>query len=118
MDIDKTLIAAVHDGIREGLKTKLMGYKSPVDGIVTAALDRETPALRELLVSSISSAIGDPDFQEQVRKQVRVRLAKKLIERFGGEMERQINTLKSDPATRAKITVAIDDIVSDLAAAK
>jgi hypothetical protein len=38
-------------------------------------------------------------------------LAKVLIQRFGGEMEKQVNVLKSDPTTRARITLAIEEIV-------
>lgn len=38
-------------------------------------------------------------------------LAKTLVQRFGGEIEKQVNVFKSDPTTRARITLAIEDIV-------
>jgi hypothetical protein len=34
-----------------------------------------------------------------------------LVQRFGGELEKQVNALKSDPTTRARITIAIEEIV-------
>jgi len=33
---------------------------------------------------------------------------------MGGELEKQVNKLKSNPETRARITLAISDIISQL----
>jgi hypothetical protein len=67
--------------------------------------------MRTLLVEGIKSALSDESFRDQIKAALRTKLAKVLIERFGGELEKQVNTLKSDPATRARITLAIEEII-------
>ena len=112
MDIDTEIFNAVRDGIREGVKAKLSsGYGSPMDSLVKAALEKHADSFREMLESAIASCVGDPAFRAEIASATRVVIAKTLIQKFGGEMEKQVNALKSDPTTRARITIAIEEIV-------
>lgn len=112
VDVDQMLENALRDGIREGVKAKFSSqYNNPLDGIIVKSLEKHGPALRDLLDDSISSCISDPTFRQNISDAVHKNLAKLLVQRFGGELEKQVNTLKSDPTTRARITIAIEDIV-------
>lgn len=113
MDTDKLLEDAIRDGAREGIKSKLAGYNSPLEKLVTAAFDKFAPQVQQLLEDSIQSCVASDDFRKHVADAVNSNLAKILIQRFGGEVEKQVNALKSDPTTRARITLAIEQIVKD-----
>lgn len=111
IDGDQMLLTALRDGIRTAVTDKLKGYNSPLDKLIEAAVTKHQAAFRELLESSIATTITDEDFRQQIAAAVRVNLAKTLVQRFGGEIEKQVNVLKSDPTTRARITLAIEEIV-------
>ncbi len=113
METDKVILNAVQDGIRDGVKSKLGGYNSPLDGIINDALKQHDAALRSMLYTAVQSAVGDEAFRNEVAIAVRHKLAQALIQKFGGELEKQVNVLKSDPATRARITLAIEAIVKE-----
>lgn len=113
IDTDELLKQSVQDGIREGIKARLNGYNSPIDKLVTSAIEKHGAEMKELLESSIASCLADDDFRRHVAEAVNHNLAKVLIQRFGGEVEKQVNALKSDPTTRARITLAIEQIVKD-----
>jgi len=49
-----------------------------------------------------------------MKEEMKRKLARVLITQFGGELEKSVNKLKSDPTTRAKITVAIDSVINNL----
>jgi hypothetical protein len=66
-----------------------------------------------MLEQAVASCVGDPEFVESIRVAVRQSLAKTLVQRFGGELEKQVNALKSDPITRARITLALEEIVKE-----
>lgn len=108
---DEILNNAIKDGIREGIKAKFSGYNSPLDKLVSTAIEANTQAFRGMLEESIASCVNDPDFREEIKSATRTVIAKTLVQRFGGEMEKQVNALKSDPTTRARITLAIEEIV-------
>ena len=42
------------------------------------------------------------------------KLAKVLISQYGGEIEKTVGQLKANPTSRAKITMAIDSVMTDL----
>jgi hypothetical protein len=118
VEIEKQVVLAVQDGIRDGIKQKLSGnYNNPLDKMIGEAIAAHGDRFRALLTDAITSAVGDQTFREQVATQVRHSLAKTLVARFGGELEKQVNVLKSDPLTRARITLAIEEIVKERSAA-
>jgi len=67
-----------------------------------------------MLTEAFTAAVADDAFRAEIGAAIRSRLAKLLVERMGGEVEKAVNRLKSDPATRARITLAIDGAVASL----
>lgn len=108
------MMTAVKDGLRQAVRDRLVNNygRSPLDNVVNEVVQQEIAQLRTVLLDAIRGAMADNSFREQIVTALRHKLAKLLVERFGGELEKQINTLKSDPATRARIVLAIEDIVS------
>lgn len=112
LDADQLIQNAIRDGLREGIKQKLSAsYNNPIDKVIEASIAQAGDEFRKLLDEALASCVTDPSFREEVKTSTRHTLAKILVQRFGGELEKQVNTLKSDPTTRARITVAIDEIV-------
>lgn len=110
-NLDNLLEQAVTDGMRAGVEKALTGYNSPIDTYVKDAIAKQAPAFRALLDEAISTCVMNDEFRSNIRDAVHKNMAKTLIARFGGEIEKQVNVLKSDPTTRARITLAIEEIV-------
>lgn len=111
INADQLLIDAIKDGLRKGIADKITGYGSPLDALIKSVIEGHSGALRSLLDSAITTAINTDSFQKEITAAVHRNLAKTLVQRFGGEVEKQVNILKSDPTTRARITLAIEEIV-------
>lgn len=113
MDIQAEILQAVRNGIASGVSDKLKNsYNSPLDKVLTQVIAAEEPEIRKLIAEAFTAALSEAEFREGVKSGIRTKLASLLVQRFGGELEKQVNALKSDPATRARITCAIDDIVN------
>lgn len=113
MDTQQQIIRAIEDGIRDGVKSKLGAYGGPLDKWINDVLASHDKQFRQLLSEAIDSAMMDTEFRADVIRQFRHKLGSVLVSRFGGELEKQVNALKSDPATRARITLAIDEIIKE-----
>lgn len=112
LEADELLENAIRDGIRKGVMDKFTSsYHNPLDKIIQSAVETHSGTFRSMLEDAIGSIVGEESFREEIANSVRSKLAKVLVQRFGGELEKQVNVLKSDPTTRARITVAIEDIV-------
>lgn len=112
LNADDVLISAIREGLQKGIVSQLQGYNSGLSKLIDDQLKERSGAIKSLLESSIQSAVGDPVFVEEIKSAVRTSLAKTLVQKFGGELEKQVNALKSDPTTRARITIAIEQIVA------
>lgn len=112
VNADTLLVNAMKDGIREGIKSKLtQSYSNPFDDVIKRTLSEHEAEIRQMLSEALASCVKDQEFRKLVATSVRHTMARTLVARFGGELEKQINVLKSDPSTRARITLAIEEIV-------
>ncbi len=116
VDPEKLLMNAMQDGMREAVKSKLTtSYNNPLDAMMTTVITSHNAEFRAVLDDGIKSCMADADFVAELKASVRHIIAKTLVQKFGGELEKQVNALKSDPTTRARITLAIEEIVSSKA---
>jgi hypothetical protein len=111
LDSDKLLEHAIRDGLRDAVKSKFTGYNKPLDTLIETAISTHAQKFRAMLEDAIGSCVSDAAFRDEIKNAVHHNLAKTLIQRFGGEIQKQVNVLKSDPTTRARITLAIEEIV-------
>lgn len=110
--LEEELMRAFQSGLAGAVKDRLGRHDSPLDKMLSAVLQQHDGDFRAMLINAVSSALSDENFRTTITEGVRAKLARTLIDRFGGELEKQVNLLKSDPATRARITLAIEEIVS------
>ncbi len=113
MDYEKEVNDAIRGGIREGVSRVFNNnYNNPLTKVVDEAVQNKHGEFRKLIDSAIAGCLVDEDFTSSIKVAVRQQLAKILVQKFGGELERQVNALKSDPTTRARIVLALEEIVA------
>lgn len=117
LSLDEMVNRAIEQGVIKGVSEKLGGYGSPLEKMICEVLDKRRNDIKKLVDDGISLALAQENFQETIHSSIRKKLGDILVQRFGGELEKQVNALKSDPSTRARITVAIDDIIKTTAKA-
>lgn len=110
---EKLIMEAIRGAIVDSIKNQLGGYNSPLSPIIKNCVEKNQLAINSIINDAVSSCVSDDAFREEVKQATRTQLARNLIGRIGGELEKQVNQLKSDPTTRARITMAIDQIVKD-----
>lgn len=116
INLEAEVMQCVRNGIAKAIQERMStNYNNPFEKVIASAIDSQQSVIRELMVDGIKSALNDAEFRESLKTAMRSKLAGLLVQRFGGEMEKQVNALKSDPSTRARITVAIDEILKSKA---
>lgn len=108
------LLKSCEQAIGKCITESLTSYNSPLQQLVKSELESAQPELKEMVSAAISELICDDQFKETLNTEIKRKLSKVLINSVGGEIERTVNKLKSDPVTRSKITIAIDSVVNGL----
>lgn len=114
MNLEEQVISTVHSAITEAIKTKLGGYGSPLDKLVNESIQRHSSGISALLDEAVSACLKG-DFKEALQDACTRKLAKVLISKSEGEIEKQANELRSSPEFRAKLVVAISETVKAVA---
>jgi hypothetical protein len=112
--MEKKILAQVNAAIGEAIVKELVGYNKPLSNITQKVINKNEVTLFNLINEEVVSLLGCEDFRVELKKALNAKLARTLISRIGGELEKRVNELRSDPTTRAKITLAIDNIVNEV----
>lgn len=113
--IKKSIEQAVIDGLRSGIQDKFKSHYSdnPLNDIMAVAVAKQKEVISGIISDAIVESFSNDEFRSTVISELMSILARQLVQKFGGELEKQVNALKSYPTTRARITLAIEKIVKD-----
>lgn len=108
------LLAQCEKAIDKSITDALGSYSSPLMEAVRSALSEHKEKLHDLASESVSELVNSDDFKQTMKLEMKRKLAKVLISQYGGEIEKTVGQLKANPTSRAKITMAIDSVMTDL----
>jgi len=111
--MNKQLLAQCEKAIDKIITDALGSYNSPLLKAVNLSLDEQKDKINKLASESVSEIVNSDDFKQIMRDEMKRKLARVLISQYGGEVEKVVNELKANPLTRAKITTAIDSVISE-----
>jgi len=113
-DLEQKILNSVRSAMGEAIEKELCGYNKPLSLLTAKVVEKHQDELFNIIDSQVSQLIGGDDFRLIIKEQLNKNLAKTLINRMGGELEKQVNTLKQNPQTRAKIMLAISEIIDGI----
>jgi endonuclease III len=112
--MEKEILQTAQQAIATAITTELTGYNKPLSNLVNKVISENEDCLFALIDGEIKELISSGGFKNVLKSELQSKLAKVLINKTGGEFEKKVNELKQNPKTRAKITLAIDEIISSI----
>ena len=112
--MEKAILKQVGKALNECMVKELVGYNKPLSKLTERVIAENEAKLFVLISSEFDQLLDSAVFKKSLKQALNDKLAKVLVSRMGGELEKQVNSLKADPRTRAKITMAIDSLVSEV----
>lgn len=104
------LKGAIIAGMKDGLKSKFTQYNSSLDKWLTETLNESDTDFKSLFNEAVKSCMSDQSFRGEIIQAYRANLAAALIKRFGQKLDLDLNALKTDPVSRAKITEMLESL--------
>jgi len=109
--MEQQILDSAKQAISEAIINELIGYNKPLNKLTERVIEANEDALYSLINEEFSGLLNSDQFRLALKEALNAKLAKTLISRMGGELEKQVNELKANPATRAKITLAISELI-------
>lgn len=108
------LLKQCEPAISKAIFDALTHYESPLKKAVHLALESEQELINKMVKGAVNSLVVSDEFQEVINKEVQAKLARVLISKAGGEIEKAVNKLKQDDVARAHITLTLDEMFNHL----
>ncbi len=113
-DLEKQVWDATKNAINDAVVRRLTdSYNSPLVKLVDQVVESRSAELKSLVDELFTGAIGDKEFRVHARQQMVHVVAKTLLSKMESSVDKAVNTFKSDPTTKAKVLLAIENIVKE-----
>jgi len=112
-DFEKNLLRDAQRAIGEAIKSSLTGFNSSFNKLVNSVIESHSAELREIINENFTSVIKSDDFSQAIKHAFEHKLAKILVSKLEGSVEKCVNTLRSDPTIRARMVLAIESIIAE-----
>ena len=113
LSLEREIFNQVKDSIGKAIGASIVGYQSPLDKMIKDVIERRRMEIETLLGQAVDGALKG-DFRDTLQEACTRKLAKVLISKMEGEIEKRANDLRADPTFRARLTVAIGEVVKGI----
>lgn len=107
----------VADVVREALMSKvgkvLDNYNSPLDKIIHNVIAEHEVELSGIIRQALTLSLKDKQFVANVNQEFKHKVAKVLVGKLEGTVEKAADKLRADPTLRARMIVAIEEMIKD-----
>lgn len=109
--LESDILRIAQASISEAIVKNLTGYNGPLAKLCEQVMANNNAAMLTLVNGEVASLLSRESFRVALKEELNAKLARCLLKRIGGEIEKRVNELKANPETRAKITLAIQEAV-------
>lgn len=103
---------------KEAIKEQIVarfgsGYNSPLHKIIDECMANYDGELRSLVNSSLEGLFSSPDFKKIISEEFTRKVAKTMVGKLEGTVERAVDKLKQDETLKARMILAIENIIKE-----
>jgi len=113
-NLEERVYREVCEGLSRAISERMnRGYAdNPLNQMIDQVVQSRADRLRPMIEGALDSAFSK-DFQECLSEAITHKLARVLISKVEGEIEKRANDLRTSPEFRAKLTLAIEKAIKE-----
>jgi hypothetical protein len=112
-ELEVQIVRQAKHSIADAIKSSLVGYGSPLKTIVEQVVSENADELKTIIGTAFTDTIRDELFKVIVLEEFKHKVAKTLVSKLSGSVEKAVNTLRSNPILRSQMILAIEAIVKE-----
>ncbi len=103
-------VKAIHDKISERLGN---GYDSPLNKIIDDVVVAHAAQISSVVSECLEETLGTKEFKKAVKTEFSHKIAKSLVAKLEGTVERAVEKMRQDQTLRARLVLAIENIIKE-----
>ena len=111
-NLEEEILNATKTILINGIKA-LDGYNNPTKSIVNSVIKEYEPSISLLFNDAIEKTIRSDNFKEELQKLISQKIVRELVSQSESSISRIVQKMKQDETFRARLTLAVDNIVTE-----
>ena len=111
--LESNILQVMQHSIDKAIKAVLTGYNSPLNKLVSEVVDSHSVELKSLISDSFSQVIRTDEFKQSIISAFSHKVARTIISNNDGLFEKVSNDLKQDQQFKAKMVLAVANVVEE-----
>lgn len=109
---EKAILETVKSAVHESVLKTLTAYNNPFDTIVRSVIEAHSDELKEQVDTMLNGIFKDKEFKAILKEEFQHKVAKTLVAKLEGAIEKGVNSYQQDPTLRARMVLALEEIVN------
>ena len=110
---EKDVLLVVGSALNQQIENQLKGYSSPLIKIVSEVVQSYEDKIKKIVNDALSETLNSDEFVKVVKDEFSHKVAKSLVGKLEGSVEKAVEVLRQDQAMRARMILAIENIVNE-----
>jgi len=111
--LEQDILTVTQNSIQTAIKESLTKYDSPLVKLVTTVVNEHSQQLKQIITESFDEVIKMDEFKAAIRDGFSHKVARTIISNNDGLFERVSNELKQDSVFKAKMSLAVSNVVNE-----
>jgi len=111
--LEQDILSVTQNSIQAAIKESLTKYDSPLVKLVTTVVNEHSQQLKQIITESFDEVIKKDEFKEAIRDGFFHKVARTIISNNDGLFEKVSNELKQDSVFKAKMSLAVSNVVNE-----
>ena len=90
----------------------------PIQEAIHKAIEKNGPRIQAILDTAITKVLNQETFVLDFEQRIQTKLINKILEKTESEFDKKIQELRQDASFRARVTLALADVLKDYSANK
>ena len=112
-NMESDILVAAQEAIAKSIKEVLSGYNSPLAKLTLEVINSHSSELKQIINDSFSSVIKTEDFKRSIIDAFSHKVSRTIISNNDGLFDKVSNELKQDSVFKAKMSIAVANVVEE-----
>lgn len=111
MDMEQKILSGVNEAIGKSILECLTSYNNPLTQMARDVVQNHSAEIKKIMDEALTETIKSRDFTKAVKEVFTHKLARCLMAKMEGEVEKAAHIFRQDETRRAKVIIAIENII-------
>lgn len=113
INLESDILSVVQSSVNDSIKAVLNGYNSPLSKLVANVIEYHSEELKTIISDSFNYVIKQGDFKASIIQAFSHKVSRSIISNNDGLFDKVSNELKQDSQFKAKMTLAVANVVEE-----